>query len=153
MPQRAHYTRNNSATMTDPPHYTRETLTHKNRLLQQQSNLQAWRLSINDYSILLVQSSYPGGTYKSPAIDCTAFDYIHWVKKMPNGHYSECKWGWRPRILKNQCIFCPGFVVCSLCRQGLICLHVIVAFPFSLFREKPNTDDTKEEMTVFLTAY
>lgn len=80
-PQRAHHTRTNSAATTDLTRCTAETLTHKHRLLWQQSNLRAWRSTINDYSILLVQSSYPGGTCKSLAIDFTAFDYIHWVKK------------------------------------------------------------------------
>lgn len=80
-PQRAHHTRTDSAATTDSSQCTTETLTHKHRLLWQQSNLLTWRLIINDYSILLAQSSYPDGTCKSPAIDWTAFDYIHWVKK------------------------------------------------------------------------
>lgn len=78
-PQRAH-ARTDSAATTDSPQCTTETLTHKHGLLRQQSNLLAWHLTINDYSISLAQSSYPGGTCKSPAIDWTAFDYIHWVK-------------------------------------------------------------------------
>lgn len=52
-PQRAHQTITNSAAMTDPTQGTTETLTHKNRLLWQQSNLQACLLTINGYSVLL----------------------------------------------------------------------------------------------------
>lgn len=116
-----HHTSTKSAITTDPPHCTSETLTHKHRLLWQRSNLLACRLSINDCLILLAHCCYTSGTCKSPAIDCTAFDYICLLRKMLIGHYSECKWGWRSHILNNQWIFWPGLLsvartdVCAYC--------------------------------------